>query len=296
MRRLRRVAALATLAAALAAALATALATALASCAYYRADTENRILAVGIDAYAYINELSACVSDARDIAAAVSADTRVRILGDADSETVTKDRVLSAIAAAAAEAPSGGYGVFMFHYSGHGDPALGGILIMGDATAAFAADTVITVDELLAEVSAVPAKVRVVILDSCYSGLFVDSGSSVSTLPGDGGKNFVDLVAEAADRYDEAADGDLIVMSAAGGAELSQEFATQDLAHGYFTMGLLESAKYGDANRDGLVTLTEAFDYASRYVEATVNEWYPSYAYYPRLSGSALDVVLFAAK
>ncbi len=288
MRRLRRVTALAAFAAALAATLA--------SCAYFRADAENRILAVGIDAYAHLNTLEACVADARDIAATVAADTREVIVGDADSATVTKDTVLTAIAAAAAEAPADGYGVFMFHYSGHGDSAYGGILAMGDAAWPPTADTVITVDELLGAVSAVPAAVRVVILDSCNSGLFVDSGSSVSTLSGDGGGSFVDIVAEAADRYDEAADGDLIVMSAAGGAELSQEFATEDLAHGYFTMGLLESAKYGDADGDGLVTLTEAYDYASRYVEATVNEWYPSYAYYPRLSGSALDVVLFTAR
>ncbi len=267
-----------------------AVAATLPSCAYYRADTENRILAVGIDKYDNLNDLAACVADARDIAAAAAVDTRVEILGDADSPTVTKDRVLAAIAASAAEAPSEGYGIFILHYSGHGDPAMGGILVMGDATVARDPGTVITVDELLAAVTAVRAAIRVVILDSCNSGLFVDTGSSVSTLKGDGGGGFADLVAEAANRYDEAADGDLIVMSAAGGAELSRE---EPGVHGYFTMGLLESAKYGDADGDGLVTLIEAYDYASRYVAATVNELYPSAAYYPRLSGSALDVVLF---
>lgn len=276
---------------------ATALVTAaLASCTYYEKDRINRVLAVGIDEYAYVNGLSACVSDAREIAASVSADTRVVIAGEAGNPIVTKSRVLEAIAEAAAEASSDEYGVFIFHYSGHGSDVNGGVLAMADTTLALAAETVITVDELLSAIAAVPALVRVVILDSCYSGLFVDEGSNVSTLPGGASLSLTELIAEAAERYDETAEGDLVVMSAAGAAELSQEFDTGNLAHGYFTMGLLESADDGDGDMDGLVTLTEAFAYASRYVIEVFNQEYPSYAYYPRISGSALDVVLFKAQ
>jgi len=272
------------------------LASLLSACAYYQEDTENRVLAVGIDKYDYVNGLAACVSDARAIVQAVAVDTRVVIAGEKGAITVTKDIVLSAIKDAAASAPSGGYGIFVFHYSGHGDDSNGGTLVMGDATIKLAESTVIGPTELLAAVAAVPAKVRVVILDSCNSGLFVDEGSNVSTLPGDGTYNLFELITEAADRYNEGAEGDIIVMSAAGAAELSQESSgSNTINHGYFTMGLLESVEHGDENGDGLVTLTEAYDYASRYVADVFNEKYPDYAYYPRLSGSDLDVVLFRA-
>jgi uncharacterized caspase-like protein len=270
--------------------LAVAILTAsIASCAYYADGRESRAIAVGIDAYAYVNDLGACVSDARAIAQAVAVDTSLAITGEAKAPTVTKAMVLKAISEAASAAPSDGYETFIFHYSGHGDDADGGVLVMGDATVKLASDTVITVDELLSAIAAVRASVRVVILDSCYSGLFVDEGSGVSTLPGDGDYSLTSLIAEAASRYDEAAEGDLIVMSAAGAAELSQEYSD----HGYFSAGLLQSVAHGDENDDGLVTLTEAFGYASRYVEDVFNAKYPYYSYYPRISGSPLDIVLF---
>jgi uncharacterized caspase-like protein len=280
-----------TLTAALPAALLAAL---LSACAYYQDESENRVLAVGIDKYDYVNDLYACVSDARAVAATVSADIRSVIAGENGSKTVTKDMVLAAVRDAAEAAPSGGYGVFVFHYSGHGDPSKGGILLMGDVTMSFAPNTVITTTELLAAVAAVPADVRVVILDSCYSGLFVDTGAEVSALPGDGDYGLLELVSEAADRFNEASSGDLIVMTAAGAAELSQESSGPGaINHGYFTMGLLESAKHGDENDDGLVTLTETYAYAAEYVAEVFNLGHPNLAYYPRLSGSALDLVLF---
>jgi uncharacterized caspase-like protein len=273
--------------------IAATLAAMVTGCAYYQETSESRVLAVGIDEYAYVNGLSACVSDARAIAQFLSADTKKVIAGEKGAAVVTKQTVLAAIDEAERDAPSGGYATFVFHYSGHGDASNGGLLVMADATRAnpFAANTTINPTELLTAISAVPAAVRVVILDSCNSGLFVDEGAEVSTLPGDGDYSLTELIAEAADRYEDDAAGDIIVMSAAGAAELSQESSTID--HGYFTMGLLKSATKGDKNGDGLVTLTEAFDYASKYVAEAFNKKYPYYAYYPRISGSPVDVVLF---
>jgi uncharacterized caspase-like protein len=273
--------------------IAVSLAATITGCAYYQETSESRVLAVGIDAYAYVNGLNECVSDARAIAQSLSADTKVVLAGEAEAPVVTKQTVLGAIDDAVREAPSGGYATFVFHYSGHGDDSNGGLLIMADATKAnpFASGTTINPTELLAAIAAVPAAVRVVILDSCNSGLFVDEGSEVSTLPGDGDYSLTELIAEAAARFKDDAEGEVIVMSAAGAAELSQESST--IEHGYFTMGLLKSATEGDKNGDGLVTLTESFDYASKYVTEAFNKKYPYYAYYPRISGSPMDVVLF---
>jgi len=58
---------------------------------------------------------------------------------------------------------------------------------------------------------------------------------------------------------------------------------------------LLESETKGDFNKDGLISLTEAYAYARDYVAKEWNQKYESDAYMPRISGTPLDITLFRA-
>ena len=284
------------------AALALAIALSLSSCAYFVEERGSRALAVGIDAYAYGEDLHYCVADAEAIAIELSESgysvTRLQgtlAVGATPRKLIYKADLLSELSLAAAAAPSGGWDSFVFYYAGHGyDPT--GNLAMSPLTTT----EQITPDELLSAVAAVPAKVRAVILDSCNSGNFVDESPTVSPYPDDytGTKLYsypfsLALIEDAAAAFSGGADGDLIVLSAAGAGEPSQESGSY--GHGIFTAGLLEAVKKGDANKDGLVTLTEAYDHAADFIRTKWNMLYPesSAVYLPRLSGNALDVVLF---
>ena len=195
-----------------------------------------------------------------------------------------------ALTTAAQEAPSGGYEVFVFYYAGHGD---------SDGSVVFYDREELSPAALISLVKTVPARIRLVILDSCYSGNFVTEAPTVSPYPDDYTGTTVfsypfsfTLIEKAATAYSSSSDGNLIALSAAGADELSEESAT--LAHGIFTAGLLKSADSGDANGDGLVTLTEAYNYAANFVQTEWNAKHSSDSIYlPRLSGNALDVVLF---
>lgn len=285
------------------AALPLAIALSLSSCAYFVEERGSRVLTVGINAYQFVSDLSYCVADSEavgDLLADAGYDTR-RLAANLPSTYVSKNDVLSALTAAASDAPSGGYDAFVFYYAGHGFSPTGN-LAMSDATGSTAATgTYITPDELLSAVAAVPAKVRAVVLDSCNSGNFVDESPTVSPYPDNytGTKLYaypfsLALIEKAAAAFSGGADGDLIVLSAAGADELSQESGLY--GHGIFTAGLLEAARKGDANKDGLVTLTEAYDYAADFIKTKWNILYSnasSAVYIPRLSGNALDLVLF---
>lgn len=150
------------------------------------------------------------------------------------------------------------------------------------------------------------AKNRILILDSCYSGGFVDTGSAVDASPQDSNTltgttedgllfsaiaNLNTLLAASASRE---GDPDVITVSACGSGELSYDDSTHK--HGAFTYYLLASALSGDSNRDGYVTTTEAFSYAKESVKAYWNSAYAIYgaALLPHISGGAGDLVLFA--
>lgn len=151
----------------------------------------------------------------------------------------------------------------------------------------------------------IDAKNRILILDSCYSGGFVDTGSAVDASPQDSNTvtgttedgllyssiaNLNTLLAASASRE---GDPDVITVSACGSSEESYDDSTHK--HGAFTYYMLASALSGDSNRDGYVTTTEAFSYAKESVKAYWNSAYAIYdaALLPHISGGAGDLVLF---
>jgi len=150
------------------------------------------------------------------------------------------------------------------------------------------------------------SKNRILILDSCYSGGFVDTGSAVDASPQDSNTitgtsedgllfsaiaNLNTLLAASVSRE---GDPDVITVSACGSEEESYDDSAHK--HGTFTYYLLASADSGDTNQDGFVTTTEAFYYAKESVKAYWNSTHSIYgaALLPHISGGAGDLVLFA--
>lgn len=162
----------------------------------------------------------------------------------------------------------------------------------------------------------------IVIINTCYSGGFVDPGSSIDTAPQnygphDDGTTPISGVLSALGRFGEllsknahdSANPGPIVISAAGSRESSYEYSDPYFeGHGLFPYFILKAADSGDANGDGFVTATEAYEYAVAGIKAKWNSLAPYvdpevdpnqgnilvYAdFMPHISGGARDLVLF---
>ena len=162
-------------------------------------------------------------------------------------------------------------GTLLFYFSGHSD---GFRLELGDDAFSF--------DELKTHLEATGARVRVVILDSCHSGRYVDV-KGMRQGPG----------------FDVALDGDLntsgtaVITSSALG-EVSQESGR--LGGGFFTHHLV-SGLWGaaDVNGDRVVTLLEAYDHAfartlADTVQSATGTQHPSYSFRLEGRGGALPL------
>lgn len=158
---------------------------------------------------------------------------------------------------------------------------------------------------------AVPAKNRVLILDSCYSGGFTEDANAVDTSPDDYSQalgttsetstlfaalsNFNNLLAA---NLSSLGTRDVVALSAAGSDEVSWDDSTS--GHGAFTNYLLKAAAAGDADGDGYVTVAEAYSYAKAKIKANWNtdynqSWYRTeWDFLPHISGGTGDIVLYA--
>jgi len=274
----------------------------LASCAYFEEPPASRAVVVGMDYYPYANSLSWCVTDAKSIAGSlgIGSGEVIQILATR-SPAVTKSRqdILAGLEAARLEAPNGAWDLFLFYFSGHGLDLTGDLVFSNYGDGIW--NDILAPEELLQAIAKIPARVRLVILDSCYSGNFLKESPAISPYPADYSKGnelfsfpfSFKLLSYTASNYAKGSAGDIVVMSAAGSDELSWEDSI--LKHGIFTAALLESSAKGDLNEDGIVSLTEAYTYARGYIAKEWNQQYEDDAYMPRISGSPLDVTLFMA-
>jgi hypothetical protein len=153
-----------------------------------------------------------------------------------------RDRLDRLTRRVAADAAAGRQARVLFYYSGH---ARSTALDLGPAA--------LPLDELRRRLLAVPATLKVVVLDACQSGAFSRASTRVKG------------AAPAADfsfnsRQHLAASG-VAVLASSSGSELSQE--SELLGGSYFTHHLLVGLRgAGDANRDGAVSVDEAYRYA----------------------------------
>ena len=155
-----------------------------------------------------------------------------------------RERLARLTARVEADRAAGRQARLFFYYSGH---ARATALDLGPAPMPLA--------ELRQRLFAVPATLTVVVLDACQSGAFSDSA----------GRGRVKGAAPAADfsfnsRQQLDASG-VAVLASSSGSELSQE--SEQLRSSYFTHHLLVGLRgAGDANRDGTVSVDEAYRYA----------------------------------
>ena len=226
----------------------------------------------------------------------------------------TYDNIKAAIDALASEVGNDTSATVLVYYSGHG-LATNGYLIPYDATSGSSVTEpakLISPATLSNWLGAAGCKNKILILDSCYSGNFVDPGSAGDTSPQDSNtatgttetgllvaaiSNLNTLITASLER-----DGDpsILTISAAGSDEASYSGTdgtngTTVYTNGVFTTFLLDSATHGDRDKDGYVTMTEAYDYAKTGIATYWNSIWASSgaALLPHISGGAGDLVLF---
>ncbi|MBK0162471.1 caspase family protein [Klebsiella sp. S69] len=132
-----------------------------------------KALIVGIDYYQHINCLSGCVNDAHNVKNMLErhADGTVNfvtprlITGTGTHDVVTKQRLKDA----ARELFQGDSSIALFYFAGHGYiEDTGGFLCAGDCRDG---DDGFSLNELITIASASSAKNKIIILDSCHSGV-----------------------------------------------------------------------------------------------------------------------------
>ena len=149
-----------------------------------------------------------------------------------------RDRLAKLAVRVAADQAAGRQSRVFFYYSGH-----------ARASAIDLAGTELPLVELRTRLFEIPATLTVVVLDACQSGAF----SRVR-----GAQPAADFSVSSREHLD--AHG-VAVLASSTGSELSQE--SDQLQGGYFTHHFLIGLRgAGDANRDGQVTLDEAYRYA----------------------------------
>ncbi len=166
-------------------------------------------------------------------------------------------------------------------------------------------DQTINDDALGLIISELEAKIKIVILDSCNSGGFIGTGPGVDGIPSDythgqatsagAGDVFRAFFSFPDSQKADILTSQAIVMSAAGETEESWEDSS--IGHGIFTYFLLKSPAEGDGNKDGWITITEAYDYCRKKIE---EEWNSpnsgeNYHYLPHITGTPVDFILFPA-
>ncbi len=149
------------------------------------------------------------------------------------------ERALDRLAARAAEARRRGEDAqALFYYSGH-----------ARANALNLAGDELPLGDLRARLVALPATLTIVVLDACQSG-------AISHIKG--AEPTADFSFNSVNRLNNTG---IAVMASSSGTELSQE--SEALRSSYFTHHLLAGLRgAGDADRDGRVTLVEAYRYA----------------------------------
>lgn len=312
------------------------LAAALASCSFSTqtvATPSNRYaLVIGVQDYPNSanagNDLSYPDDDAADLADTLAAQgwtVKTRLISSSDAN-IGSDGVptYANIKAAIADLSDDDNATILVYYSGHGSTDDGTAYIIpydGLKTTEQYYDGYgyyqdsdltkwITPVMLRSWMEAVPAKNRVLILDSCYSGGFTEDANAVDTSPDDYSQalgttseistlfaalsNFNNLVAT---NLSSLGTRDVVALSAAGSDEVSWDDSTS--SHGAFTNYLLKAADDGDADGDGYVTVAEAYSYAKAKIKANWNtrynqSWYRTeWDFLPHISGGTGDIALY---
>lgn len=262
---------------------------------------------VGINDYINGSDLNYCVADAESMEKMLedAGWTVNPITAESDeskNQYATKTKIEAALATVPADTTT-----FLFYYSGHGsiDYSDDAYIVPSDYKGSVS--SLISATEFSGWLDSVTATNKSVILDSCYSGGFVDAGDSVDAVPGDSAFmqtstaadmffRFGELLAQNAAASSTNPSTAPLVISAAGWAEESAEPLPTDnpnVGHGFFTYYFLDAAAAGtnghmkgDSDGDGVLSCIEAYDYAKNALEQA------NYGYLPHITGGLRDFAL----
>ena len=274
-------------------------------------DYDSYALVYGISDYLNVLDLKYCHLDAIDMEALLqSRGFSVTLQTDdagAGTSNVTRAQIESDISSIAAQAKP--EDLFLFFFSGHGDyvpssdsePPEGDIEDEVIALNKLPADIdKLTDDELASLIRQIPCRRKVIIIDACYSGGIIGNSLETDRISPDYDgyvsrpgvlESAIVLYANFTDETADISPYDALVISASGEMEFSYE--SPSLSHGIFTYYLLEAADRGDFNRDGYLTVVEAFSYARKAINAVWNPEHPFNQFSPHVSGGPVDFVLF---
>jgi hypothetical protein len=207
-------------------------------------------------------------------------------------------------------------GQVIFYYSGHGflDSNNTAYIcpkdIWNDTDQNYEFSNLISASELFNTFQQADLKNVIVLLDSCFSGGFVNEGGTIDAVPPIFGPNeqpegsikysfILQALAPAYSAYcNYASYGSIIVISSGG----SQEPVYESDGHGIFTYYFLQTPQYGDIDRDGVISTTEIYYYTAESIQRTWNKYYQDYYdiyteqyadFHPHITGSPREYILF---
>lgn len=296
----------------------------LAGCQFFQKDAasfsgKKYAVVIGINDYINIsNDLQYCVSDAESVAQMLidggwnkSSINKIQAQSnEAVLRIATKNNIRTALQNVPADVDT-----FFFYYSGHGEggtEAENAYLVPSDYNGS--SSSMISSAELSSWLDTIPARNKMVIIDACYSGGFVDPREALDAVPGDYKKNSLldvqqsglqmflqlgtllaknSLARSGSTGYSTAP----LVISAAGWKELSWEQGEKGIGNGVFTKYLLEAASLdgsfmkGDTDGDQVLTCLEAYRYAAARLQENWNTG-SSQDFLPHISGGLRDFAL----
>ncbi len=166
----------------------------------------------------------------------------------------------------------------------------------------------IRTDELASLLTEVSSLHQIVVIDACHAGGFIGTDGSYDAVPssytGSGeGISGPDAL-NAATLYLSYGALPLgserrpaTVIAAAGAREFSYEGAGFGFPNGVFTHFFLQTPREADRDYDGYITVSEAYAYACAAIASEINHQLSgTMQFLPRLSGGAVDFVLFRAQ
>ena len=277
--------------------------------------TNRHALVIGIANYQNATDLTYTVNDAQDMQTTLL-DTGWTDAAILTNSSATKAGIASAIqtlASQAASDPDPENSTILVYFSGHGDTESSVSYICPYDTSFIGStpdvNSMISVSELYKMLEQATCRNKLLILDSCYSGGFIDTGSSIDVSPQDvisSGTNDASVLFSAlakanillAESCSAQADPSITTISACGSEE--ESYDAEEYANGAFTHYLLEAASKADSSGKGYVTVSEAYSYTKKLLKFdwdTRPHKAGSSLYWelllPHISGGAGDLVLF---
>jgi len=228
---------------------------------------------IGIDNYPNIRQLKYAVNDARMFYDHLVNRNRIPpenvvLLLNQDA-TLTKIR---SVLGTDLKNKSGKDDMVVIYFAGHGaterdtqSPDGDGLekyLLPFDADLKDLYATALPMEELSRIFNRIWAERLVFIADACYSGASGGRTIEMNGMRASISEAFIDRIAGGKGR---------VIMTASGANEVSAE--KDELQHGVFTYFLIEGLKgKADADRDGMVTVDEAYNYVSQHVPAATSQ------------------------